>query len=63
MEADLLTLVGIDLALATKAAPATKTAAGVAGTMYWVRTDADNGFLYIATATNEWQRVATASWT
>lgn len=43
--------------IATPAAPATASAAGTAGTIAW-----DNGFIYVAVATNTWKRVAIATW-
>jgi len=42
--------------------PATAVSTGTAGTITYERTDANNGFMYVCTATNEWQRVATSSW-
>lgn len=43
--------------IATSAPPANAAATGVTGTVAW-----DSGFIYVATATNTWKRVAIATW-
>lgn len=47
---------GVSLILPTQT-PASAAATGVAGTITW-----DSSFIYVATATNTWKRVAIATW-
>jgi hypothetical protein len=47
----------LDAAALIVAAPATATSVGKLGTIAF-----DAGFLYIATGTNQWKRVAIAAW-
>lgn len=49
-------VVGADLILTTRT-PASATAAGTAGTVCW-----DSSYIYVCTATNQWKRVAIATW-
>ena len=52
-----LTVSAGDLVIATSTTPASSTAAGVQGTIAW-----DANYMYVCTATNNWERVAIASW-
>jgi len=50
-------LINGTLTVGTSTTPASAAAAGVAGTIAW-----DANFIYVATATNTWKRVAIATW-